>query len=478
MGEGHRITEIQRKFFAILAEFFKRATTCSPTSFATFDSFGSRIRSEAQKLAPRLPDAYSYAHEALGSFYHQYGVELFTQSKSLGGLSFVLGGGTRFGESQFDSVRKVALYADTVLIPDPIMPWIEDPRSEERFRHVLFLETAFALLHLKPLVDADLPYPAVVVFPSYEKSLERSDRTTQDRINRLVLGILSHYLGRDFSDFEDLHKFSIANETEFLTKVDEHHLLVAPNGSVGEPLLTALNTYIETIKEWRSDDHVGAILRLPRGAIVLNALMERIAPQSHLLENAEELSCCPMLCFPSQWHYYSMSCRFFEEQLKACGALNEQTIKTVRAINQPDLNWLGNVPVEALVDLRRNNENEQFRRSLKERVSELHGAAVSDLDRITSEVSRSISSLLAAHDKQIATIEEKYSHKYRNIAIGSWITVAAALVPALAPFLGVSAPIVLGGQYLDAKISERKDRAKAACSLMGVLAAAKETGGQ
>ena len=54
--------------------------------------------------------------------------------------------------------------------------------------------------------------------------------------------------------------------------------------------------------------------------------------------------------------------------------------------------------------------------------------------------------------------------------------VAAMLVPALAPSVGVAAPLVLGGEYLDAKQSERKDQRKAAHSLMGVLAEAKKGG--
>jgi hypothetical protein len=55
------------------------------------------------------------------------------------------------------------------------MPWLERDRREERFRHVLLLKAVHTLLQLKPLVDADLRYPPVVVFPSWEKSLEEHD---------------------------------------------------------------------------------------------------------------------------------------------------------------------------------------------------------------------------------------------------------------------------------------------------------------
>lgn len=474
MDNRPRIIAIQREFFGILDEFFRRATGDSPTQFATFDSFGTKIRTEAYRLASRAPDAFTFVHAALSAFYKKYGIELFHEAKKVGGLSFVLGGSSRFGESQFDSVRKVTLYADTTFIPDPILPWIEDPRAEERFRNVLCLETAFALLQLKPLADADLPYPAVVVFPSYEKSLEKLDTTTQKGIDELTLGILSIYLGRRFTTLAELVSFTATNEGDFLSAIDRHHLYVAPGGEVGQPLQEALEVYLDTIKEWRSDENLSIVSNLSRGTLALNALMERITPQFHLLENAEEMSSCPMVCLPSHWHYYSLACKFFEQRLRAQGVLDERTINTVRSINQPELKWLGNIPVEALVELRQNNENEEFRKALKDRISELHGAALNDLNRITSEVSRSIASLLAAHVKQTADIEGKYQSKYRNIAIGSWVTLAASLVPALAPVVGPIAPLAIGRKYLDTKLKEREERAKAARSLMGVLAAAKE----
>ena len=472
-----RIAMLQRELFRILDEFFQRATGPKPLEFATFDSFGAKVNSEAARLAQRSMSAFPYVYDALSDFYTKHGVELFTEAKNLSGLNFVLGGSSRFFQSQFDSVRKVALYADTTFIPDPILPWIEAPRAEERFRNVLFLETIFVLLHLKPLVDADLPYPAVVIFPSYEKSLENLDATTQQGINDLLLGILSGHLGRKFGNMQELVSFAASNESEFLRTVDDNHLFVAPNGGIGQPLGAALDDYLEVLKEWRSNEQVSTASKMSRSMLTLQGLAERIGPQYHLLENAEKLSSSPMVCLPSHWHYYCMACQFFEQRLKLRGLLDQATIDTVRAINQPEFRWLGNIPVDQLVTLRHNNENEEFRRQIKDRISELHGARLNDLNQITSEVSRSIASLLLDHQKQMAALEDKYQSKYRKIALGSWVTLAAMLVPALAPLVGVLAPFAIGGEYIHTKQSERKESAAAARSLMGVLAAANDPNG-
>ena len=98
----------------------------------------------------------------------------------------VLGGSSSFKASQFNSVTQSLLYADTILIPDPVMPWIESDRKEERFRNIRMLEAVFGILHIKPLVDAEFRYPAVMVFPSWEKLLEHNDAQTQAGISTLI----------------------------------------------------------------------------------------------------------------------------------------------------------------------------------------------------------------------------------------------------------------------------------------------------
>jgi hypothetical protein len=72
-------------------------------------------------------------------------------------MRLVLGGGSRFQRSQLDSVLTAVLYSDTVLVPDPVMPWLERDRREERFRHVLLLKAVHTLLQ-PPSVRIDVAF--------------------------------------------------------------------------------------------------------------------------------------------------------------------------------------------------------------------------------------------------------------------------------------------------------------------------------
>jgi hypothetical protein len=466
-------TRQQQDFFGILEEFFERATGKSPHAFATFDSFAEEIRKNSTGLAKRGPDAFRYAWDALPRFYERDKVGAFDEAKQAAGLKFVLGGSSRFGKTHFDSVRKMLLYADTILVPDPILPWLEAPRDDERFQHVLFLEAAFSLLHLKPIVDAKLPYPAIIVFPSYEKSLETQDPKTQRFINDFLVGVLSNKLGSEFNEVSEIGTFATRKPEEFLRIVESQQLFVAPGCTPDQPLAEQLKEYRETITKWRSTQHQSQIGKYSDSQLVFQGILERLTPQFHLLENADELNANPMLCIPAQWHYFRTCTTAFEERLRKHGLLEEKTIASARAINQPNLNWLGNIAMNDLVRLREGNENESFRKRLGNLTIQLHQASLQDLGRVTNEVSKDLSALLAEHSKGLQQQAAEFQTKYKITALGAFATLAAVLVPALAPFgIPSAAAVALG--YAATKIDELAKSKQQAKSLVGVLAAAKE----
>ncbi|HEV2221724.1 MAG TPA: DUF5677 domain-containing protein [Candidatus Acidoferrales bacterium] len=468
------IGAVQREFFDILDEFFRRATGCSAEDFSPLDSFGERIRAKASKLGTRGGQALLYAHEALRTFYGRFGPHLFSEAKNLGGLKLVLGGTSRFGESQFKSVLKMLLYADTILIPDPILPWIESPRAEERFRNVQLLEAAFVLLHLKPLADADLPLVPMLVFPSFEKSLDERDPTTQTRMSLLIAQILSHFLGRKLYSIAELQDFAINEEVEFMRTVDQKKLFVAPGGRVGQPLEEALAKYSEEIKQWRSDGFQGAVKDLPKGLLLLNGLMERLAPQYHLLENAQELSSCPMLSLTAPWHYYSLMSTFFLDRLRAKGYLEDDSAAALLSHGETSPEWLGNVPVSGLVELLTNGENESFRTGARKVFSELHNTPLSDLNRVVPEVSKGLASILKEQSNAVHTLQEKYKLRHGEERVRSYVTRGATYIATLAPtFQDVAGPA--GKQMPSEGESESPvEQHRPANSLLAALAVADE----
>lgn len=467
------LKQVTRELFAILDEFFIRVTGKTYVEFSKQGDFDKQIKTHAREIALRAQEAYPWGHNTLQKFYSKHKLTLFSAAKDLHGLKLVLGGTSRFTRTHLDSVRKMLLYADTILIPDPILPWIEVEREEERFKNVLFLEAVFILLHLKQLADADLLFPAIAVFPSWEKSLELKDPTTQSNIDNIIIRFISHHIGVKLESETDMVNYVRKHETEFLNCVDSKGIFIAPGGVSGTPLKISLNTYKEEMRKWRSKEFLQMLETNSDGLIVLNALMERIIPQYHLLENANELASQPMVCLPAHWHYYNLCAQLFESNLMEHALLEQATVSALRALNEPQLKWLGDVPMDALVTLRENNENESFRSELLNYTQHLHSASLEDINRVATEVSRGLTSLLAKHQKRIAEIQSKYKKLHTQTALAGWVTLAVGLIPTLAPFVSATGPITIGLKYAHDKLNEGQERKQASKSLIGILATAK-----
>ena len=206
----------------------------------------------------------------------------------LAGTKLVLGGSSNFGTNQFASTRSALLYADTVLIADPLYPWIEDARQYERFRLVAPLRAAHAILHLRPLIDADLPHCPFFVFPSFEKSLEREDDTTQKGIDQLVADVLAHFVDPGIGSLEDAHAFALTHTDDFIQAVERHSLFVPPSGDIGEPVEQALQRYEHYVKTQRTPEYIQMYEHAPVGSKVFTGILERLTPQFHLFENAAD----------------------------------------------------------------------------------------------------------------------------------------------------------------------------------------------
>ncbi len=461
----------QSRLFAVLDEFFQRATGLKALKFATFDTFSQVVRSEAQTLAPRGEAAFKWVMRELDDLYSSECANAFAAAKKLGGLKVVLGGRSRFQESEFRAVTSTLLYADTVLIPDPVMPWIETNRSDERFARVLFLKSVFSALHLQPLVDNDFHYPPVFMFPSMEKLLETNDSQTKREIHQLVTDVFCHYMQSNFENIDDVHQFATKFPDQFMRAVQQKNLFVAPGVPVGTPLKDALKQYESYVKTWRSEAWLKKYEESPVELRVLNAIVERLLPQYHLLENTDELGSHPLLTIEQQAHYYKLVSQTNTARLAHLGLLSNKSQSLIDGVASKRLQWLSNVPMSALVELRKNNENVAFRNRLEGVIRKMHDSTVGNIDRVAAEIAQELKSAISDHDREVHEIQSKYSCAHGKTAVAAWAAFAVTLVPSIAPFVGgIAAPFALVAKYAWDKIDEVKTKKAKSRSIMGIIA--------
>jgi hypothetical protein len=466
--------DYQVELFQMIGEFWGRATGMLPEDFCSIGDFGDAIRQHASDLQYRMEDAFTFADTELRTFYAQNGSKGYRLASRLAGTKLVLGGASHFGASQLASTRSTLLYADTVLIADPLYPWLEDARQHERFRLVRPLQEAHALLHLRPLIDAKLPHCPVFVFPSFEKTLERDDDATKKGIDQLVVDVLAHFVDSGIGSLEDADDFARTRTGEFFQALERHALFVPPGADIGEPVRQALQGYEHYVKTWRSPDYIQVYERAPVGSKVLNGIFERLSPQFHLLENAEELSAHPLLSVEQQCHYFKQVSELNADRLSRLGLLDDPTRRHLAALSSERLEWLNNIPVSMLSKLREDSEHEVFRKMLATAMSNLHSSALENVDKVAAEICREIDSGIARYNRSVREINGKFKASTAQTMVGAIGGGLGLLVPALAPFLGPIVPFAAITKLGYDGITRHLELQKQSRSLMGVLASTRD----
>lgn len=469
MKELREIQELNRELFNIFELLFEEGFGMSPQRFSPIDNFDSSIRKSAKKTAKSVKKAIIKYEPILRKFYSNKANRLFKSLENSGGLKYVLGGSSYFMPTHFRAVKSMALYGDTILIPDPVLPWLETERSEEGFRHVKFLEQIFMLLHLKPLIDAKLPYPAISIFPSWEKSLEKYDFQTKEEIQKLVTNFFSFYLQIPFITYKETIDYAKKHPDDFLKQVDSKNLFIAPECEK-ESIYDGIKHYREYINIWRSDDYKKTCNNLSDAELVWLGINERLAPQFHLWENSNELKAHPLSCVEAQWYYHQLTSKMLSGMINSINPKLLDPIDSYVQLNNKRFKWLGNLTIEELVKLREEGENEEFRSEIKKALDHLNSSAIQDVNDVAVEVAKTISNLLHKHQRNIKKINNRYFNKYSKTILTTIPGIAASFIPVLAP-IAITVTAIGSGTKLIWDIGKHiGSLKKESKSLMGVLA--------
>jgi hypothetical protein len=120
--------QLQREYFDLLEDLFAAATGEFPSAVTDPDAIKDlmihRLRHDHESFARE----FNSVADRLADFYRTNWNALFDAAKSIGGVKLVLGGGSGFGVTQQAAVRKMLLYCDSVLVPDPVARFLEADR--------------------------------------------------------------------------------------------------------------------------------------------------------------------------------------------------------------------------------------------------------------------------------------------------------------------------------------------------------------
>ncbi|MDC0676096.1 hypothetical protein [Nannocystis radixulma] len=475
-AKSERIDELTRELFAHFERVFCAYTNSRPELFTKGQDFVTAIRALGRSwqndrtLANRTARAGSNAMAELLKFYKKSGAYLFSATKELPGLKTVLGGTQSFTSASADAVRSMILYSDTVLVADPIYRWVEVDHEAEAFQFPRLLEDLLGILPLKPLIDAKLPIPSIVVFPSFEGTLDRKDVYTQDAQERMLMQFFGHYLNARFDDISEIFSYARRRSNETIEAILSSRLLVAPGATGAESFDTQLEIIRDNNRRFRSASYQESMNKLPPALLAVTTIMERLGPIYHMNENADALGASPLMSLPVHWHYYELLARASRDILTKNDALPRDIVDISKELTSRERCWFGNVPIDVLADLRMRGENLELRRKLGSAISELRASTTATVANNAVLVERALRQIGIEHNKELANLETRYRRTYTPMAIGGWLTIAASFLPFFPPITATAGVAALAG-YLGAKAVQHMERYHLGRTLTGILAA-------
>lgn len=350
-------------------------------------------------------------------------------------------GGELFPETDQNIVSKCGIYTDTIIFPCPFMrtkPLIHGMGREEKLYYIL--RTALEILHYREVAIADVQRPIVVILPDLEMMDETEYNKTQD------LGLLDgiyhaqKIFGRNFESADELFEFCHSLDTieKVLAKVvDKDKLLIDIKDK--EPLKVQLQKHLTsqtfTYAESKHPGFLASMLGVGRMGIC-----------NELLKKSSTIGGVPLIDSPTSWEYFKWKTEYDAERAYPDKDHSQlHTLKGVGSLSNSNLYWVGQIPHQGLIEIRKSGALDEIRAILSKGVSELVSANNIDYQSTTHRVYNNLNHAFNEHQKRIKHLRNK-KWKIAGRDIGSYIVLGSLEIASVCtsiPSIGVSA-IVLG----------------------------------
>ncbi len=334
-------------------------------------------------------------------------------------------GGDLFPSHNENIASKCGLYTDTIVLPDPFL------RSKHVFKHYsladkayYFMKHAMNILQYKELACAEVKVPIVVVLPDLAV-LQEDEREFFHRLGKEDSLIHSGKLfGRKFESFEDL--------MDFCNSLDSTKRTVAAISDGSRVLFdTDWEGDIEAqIERAMKSDHMLPFGKITPGVALAIQAFGRMSVSNEMLIKSRRLNGTPIIDAPTSWQYLVWKMEYDAERTES--ELKSQDLHVVKGLGDlsaGDMHWIGNIPPEALIEIRKEGAMDEIRNILGKGVNDLIQVNPANFHRSRDQIFENIYTAFSQHQKNIDKLSAK-KWKFAGQDIGSWLVVGSLEVAA------------------------------------------------
>lgn len=341
-------------------------------------------------------------------------------------------GGDLFPSHSENIASKCGIYTDTLILPDPFLrsKHLFELGSPERQAYYL-IKHALNLLQYKELACADITPPIVVVLPDMT-ALEDQEKQFFYRLGQTdALTHAAKVFGRTFASFDELMEFASTLDT--IERVE---------AEVADPKRVLFDTawegdFRQKLTRATKEDFSALLRTTNPGIIVASQALGRMSTSNELLVKARRLRGTPIIDAPTSWQYFVWKLEYDAENMERDSKLSDlHVLRGLQSLAESDMEWLGKVPTEALIEIRKAGALAEIRAVLAKGVNELALANPTNFFRTSDHIFDNIHAAFTEHKKNIEDLRSK-KWKFAGTDMGSWFVVGSLAVTAAATGLPV-----------------------------------------
>lgn len=430
-----RYFEILEAFAGPAAQVVRRGNAAPGDVARDFVADAAARAAFASEVVPRI-------REEILSFWRANGSAVQEMRGRLPGARALFGGD--IGPQLVDGLfNRAGLYFDTIIVHDPLIRLLQTPFRAEELPYYL-LKYGINQLLLKEVYLADIWPPIALLVP--DRNLHEDSREN-DQLVRVVgidsLLFLNRLFEKQFGSLAEAEAFfrRFSDAYEVFREAKRADLLVFTGDAVAEPG-QQLEALLRDARRLTPLEYLPTDPKQRDLEILWRAIDGRMRQANDLMLAADAITASPLITAPVSFRWLSTKLELNREfAASALGAEGHLDLPKTNALLSEPLDWLANVPLDTLVDLRRRGQLSDIRKQFTEALDGFSGSPVNRLDAVARDIDHGLAVAIAAHQERVKALDASLRTELK-IAVPTLIgAVAATLQPGVAALI----PDVLKG---------------------------------
>lgn len=412
------LSEIQNMYFELVERNFAdlnkimMGTGLPPGDLSRVLIQDPEVIKEATRNLQEFLPAVNEFWEKMGEIAHVHVEDMHGNIKGVFGGDF-------FPAHNQNIASKCGIYTDTIVLSDPFLrsKHVFESFSEEDQAYYL-MKHGLSILQYRQLACSDIEIPIVVILPD-RTALQEEEKQFCGRLGQNDAVVHSEKLfGRKFESIEDLVEFAKSLDTveKTLAEIqDADRVLFETDwgGDASAQLQKALEhpdfRYYPLCDGKRSP-----------GFMLATQAIAKLSIANEILVKSRRLNGLPIVDVPTSWQYLVWKMEYDAVRAeRETGTCDLHVVRGLQELAGSEMEWLGNIPSDALIEIRREGAMDEIREMLGNGINDLINSNPDNFHRSRDEVFNNIHKAFDQHRKNIKKLREK-QWKFAGKYIGSF----------------------------------------------------------